>query len=185
MLLLLVILGGELEARLTDDAPTLVELTYRLRDVEEPELSFTLLEARGATVSKLRVDGRDVVLDRTDAPLLRGRVPIASDATTLSFSYEVAGNTLPVAVLEGGFENDTDGAFRAVLSLPEGRYLAESFPTGLVSEGERHLLTLPIAPAFIALDVRPEPPLAPLPVVLDALAVVLLVGLALYAVRRR
>ena len=181
MLLLLAALGGSFTGELVTTVAATgafpVELTYRL-ELEEAaeELPFTVLEARGAKVARLTVNGAVIDLDRSRAPQLTGVVD--APGSVLVFRYEVTGDAIPIVVPGVSPGEARPDTFNATLSIPEGMHLVESFPTGIVRDKERYRLELPIVPAFVAVALSPEASWWTYPRIVDGAAIVFFVGIA-------
>lgn len=180
------VLACELTASLDPTDPYTVDLTYRLEAVGDPTaLEFTILEAKGARVDHVRVNGTEVTLDRSRAPQLRGTIAVPKGASSVTFRYDVIGTTIPLAVPVAGMGEAQPGVFLAKLRIPEGVHVIESFPTGVRESAEGHVLELPILPAFVSLTLAAERSWLSFPVLMDALALLVLGSVGVVALRRR
>ena len=185
MLLLLAVLSGQLVATIEPHTAYPVELTYRfVLSPEATALDFTILEAKGASIDHMTVEGQPLALDRAGAPLLRGRVPVSAGTDSVTFRYLVTGTTVPVVVLGLAPEEARPDTFSASLRIPDGMHVVESFPTGLVAVADEYRLELPVVPAFVSLTVSDHPTIS-VPAIVDgaALAILVMVG-ALVFLRR-
>ena len=186
MLLLLIVLSVGVGA----DGTASVELVYRLeRTQAATRLPVTVLEVDGVRIQNLTADGTAVELDRSNAPQLRGTLDVEDGVETISFRYEVLGTTIPVVVLGGSPAEARAGAFRVEIELADGMHVLESFPTGLENVAPtRYALELPVVPAFVKLRISESASVFTLPRIVDGsvlVLLVLLVGLAAVAIRRR
>lgn len=182
MWLALLIVTGQLFATVDPASPYPVELLYELEPQNETrDIALTVLEVRGASMTELTANGESIVLDRADAPLLRGALVVPAGASVITFRYRATGTTLPIVVLQDVGE----ARFEASLRLPPDQHLVESFPTALAPSGDGYALSLPIVPAFVSLTLRDRRPVVTLPRLLDGLTLLILGGLAAVAIRRR
>ena len=180
---------GELTATLASTGSSPVELTYSFEpSAEARRFQFSILDPDGVAGRSLSIEDRaserELELDDSRTPYLRGTVGLPAGATTLTFRYSASGIRIPVVASLETLEAGND-RFTATLQLPDGSTVVDSFPSGAVVDDNRARITLPVVPAFVSLTLSERPTFWSLPNVVDASVLMLFFVAGVIALRYR
>lgn len=169
MLLLLLLGGGILEARLEaavdSGKDVAVRLAYRLEAKGIDRIGFSVLEVDGVAIEEVSAfasgDPLPLDLEPRSGPKREGFIGIPNETKALELRYVVRGGAapteeglrvrLPCAVLDLELEETRTGLFTSTVELPEGLSVVDGFPAQAIAGPEgTYRWELPLVPTFVS-----------------------------------
>lgn len=203
MLLLLLLGGGILEARLEakvgEEPDVSVRLAYRIEARGIDRVPFSALEVDGVAIEKVSAFASDeplpVELEPRSGPKLEGFIGIPKETKALELRYVVRGGArrtgegirvrLPCAILGLTIDETRTGLFSSVIEVPDGLSVVDGFPSQTVAGPDgTYRWELPLVPAFVSFRAASRPVLLTPSRVSTMAVVVLLLLVGFVGVRK-
>lgn len=204
MLLLLLLGGGILEARLEakvggSGKDVAVRLAYRLEAKGIDRIGFSVLEVDGVAIEEVSAftSGEPLPLDLEprSGPKREGFIGIPNETKALELRYVVRGGAapteeglrvrLPCAVLDLELEETRTGLFTSTVELPDGLSVVDGFPAQAIAGPEgTYRWELPLVPTFVSFRAASGTVLLTPARVATTAVILLLLGMGFLGLRR-
>lgn len=203
MLLLLLLGGGILEARLEakvasgKDVP--VRLSYRIEAAGTHGIAFSVLEVDGVAIEEVSAFASDeplpVDLEPRSGPKLEGFIGIPNGTKALELRYVVVGGAapteeglrvrLPCVILDLELGETRLGLFTSTVELPDGLSVIDGFPSqAVVGPDGTYRWELPLVPTFVAFRAASGTVLLTPPRLATTAVILLLLTMGVVGIRR-